>query len=656
MVFKGSNQGKNQEEEKNEQLKAMRDQLYSRSGPQGARERQTFSPVHSPPNMPPAPLRDILHTEASPPIASVPEAVPEMSRVSQSRKTPKGYRTKIIAVAVVFFVVALILSGVFLFFEQNTISGNNIAVAVQAPFTISGGEELSLQVAVTNKNTVAVESATLIVEYPPGTQEAGTTGKELFRARVPLGSIKPGEVLNTPIKAKIFGQENEEKTIAISMEYRVAGSNATFVKEADPLKITISSSPVVLSVEALKEVSSGQEVILTLSLASNSAVPLSNLLVRAEYPQGFDFSSADPKPVKGQNLWTIASVQPGGKEKLVIKGVMVGGSTEARTFNFSVGVPNERDHFNMASVLTKQSTEITLTDPFVGLTVLTNGSAERTVSVGQGNSITGSITFKNTLADSIYDGAITATLSGNGLNASAVTASQGFYNSSANTITWDKSSVEGLGELAPGAQETVTFSINGANLNAVKTPEISYTVSVAGRRVSESRVPQALTNIESRTIRFESATTLSSRGLYSIGPFTNTGPMPPKAEMATQYTIVLNTKNGSNELADAIVTMTLPSYVTWSNVVGSGDDITYNTGTREVLWRIGTLGANSAKNAAFQVSFLPSVSQVGTVPTLVGTQNLRATDRFTGTVIRSTAEQSRRIFLKTQILRHKSGG
>lgn len=550
-------------------------------------------------------------------------------------------RTKIIAVAVIFFVVALALSSSFLFFGQNTISGDNITIDVEAPFVIGGGEELSLTIAVTNKNAVAVESATLIVEYPPGTQDATISGKELFRERVPMGSIKPGEVLRIPVKARMFGEENEEKTITIFVEYRVTGSNATFFKEAQPLAVKISSSPITLSIEGIREVSSGQELELTLMLASNASSPLLNLLVQAEYPFGFDFSESNPKTVKGQNLWSIASLAPGAKEKIILKGVMVGGSAEARTVTFSVGVPSDRDRFSLASVLATAKTEITLTDPFVGLKVTTNGREDKVISVGQNDLVTASITFENTLQDTIYDGAITVALSGSGLNVGDVNPSNGFYNSSVGTIIWDKSHVPGLGVLAPGGRETVTFTIRDANLDAERTPQVSYDVSVSGRRVSEDRVPQKLTNIISRTIRFESVVSLSSHGLYSIGPFTNTGPMPPRAEAVTQYTILLNAQNGSNELADSAVSMTLLSYVTWLGAVSGDDNIAYNPSTREVTWTIGSLGANTIANVAFQVSFLPSVSQVGSIPTLVGEQRLRATDRFTGTVIRATAEALR---------------
>jgi hypothetical protein len=650
---------------KEQELRVMRDRLYSRAETPKARERQMLSSsevvspeaVHARNQeeihrideeierprgreqpmrpLPLTPAYDTTHTGMS---FGPSPAVSPMPDMPQPKKIIlKGYRTKIIAIAGIFFVVALILSSSFLFFGQNTISGNNIEITVQAPFTIGGGEELSLDVALTNRNAVAVESATLIVEYPSGTQAVDTQGKELFRDRISLGSIKPGEAVQTPVKAKIFGEENEEKVVNISVEYRVAGSNATFFKEAEPLKLKISSSPVVLSVDSIKEVSSGQEFTLTLSIASNSSTPLSDLLVQAEYPFGFDFSQSDPKPVKGQNLWSIASLPSGGKGKITITGVMVGGSAEERTFNFSVGVSSERDRFALSSVLTKASTEMTLTNPFVGLTVLTNGSTDKTVSVGQGDVVNVSITFKNTLSDTIYDGAIKTTLSGNGLDANTVNAAAGFYDSSTRTIIWDKGTVGDLGELAPGEQQTVDFSVRGVNLDTAKTPQVSYQVSVSGRRVSETRVPQELTNIESRTIRFESVVSLSSQELYSTGPFRNDGPMPPRAEAATQYTTILQATNGSNALAEATVSMTLPSYVTWANVISSGDTITYNANTREALWRIGNLDANASVDAAFQLSFLPSVSQVGTVPTLVGEQSLRATDRFTGTVVRTTA-------------------
>lgn len=606
--------------EENERLDDLRERLYARNVPAAESERRPLkaTTADSPPAyVPPAaePIED--------------EDEPFMTRIQNS-----GLRTKALAGAVIFFVCALLLSSAFLFFGQHTISSENIAIDVDAPFAIGGGEELTLRIAIMNRNSVAVESATLIVEYPPGTQEADGTGKELFRERIPLETIAPGEVRNVPLRSVLFGEENETRSIGVSVEYRVQGSNATFFTEADPVEIKISSSPVVLSLETLREVSSGQEMELTFAIASNAQEPIANVLVETSYPQGFDFSNADPKPVRGQNVWSIESLEPESEHTITVRGVMTGNQAEERTFSARVGVPSEGDRFALASIFTSIEETVELTDPFAALDVAINGSREGVVSLAADDTASVSITFENTLSETVRDAAITVRLTGSG-RPGTVDVSGGFYNSSAGTITWDAGGVSGLRELLPGEDETVRFSIR--DVNAAQTPQVAFDISVAGRRVSEDRVQQNLTSVASRTIRFETVTSISGYGLYSIGPFSNAGPMPPRAEQVTQYTVMLSAENGANELADAVVTASLPQYVLWNNSVSAGDAVSYNSGTREVSWNIGSLGAHATADAAFQVSILPSTSQVNTVPTLVGEQRLRATDRFTGTVIRGTS-------------------
>lgn len=611
-------------------LESARDRLYSRAqAPQ--RDRHDFARAAQRASVA---QPSVPHT--APAAAPIPPRAQQPVMNTQPRRG-SGYRAKVLVGGGLFFLIALILSSAFLFFGSNTISGNNISIEVDAPFAIGGGEELSLQIAVMNRNSVPVESATLIIEYPTGTQAADGTSRELLRERIPLDSISPGEALSVPMKSRLFGEENTEKIINISVEYRVAGSNAVFYKEATPLRIKISSSPVVISVESLEEVSSGQEVTLEVTVASNSPTPLSDVLVQATYPFGFDFSRAEPAPVSGQNTWSIATLEPDSEHTFIVEGVMTGGSAEARTFEFAVGVPSERDRFALASVLSVVTHEMNLTDPFVGLTVTMNNSSADTISVGPDESVGVSIAFENTLSNTIYDGAISVKLSGNGLNSNNIQVQRGFFNSSANTITWTSQDISGLAEMRPGARETMSFSIRGADIDAVRTPQVSFDVSVRGRRISENNVPQELTNILQRTVQFNTITSLSGHGLYSDGPFRNVGPMPPVAEQVTQYSIILTASNGSNDLTGAVVTMTLPIYVTWQNVVTSGDRITYNSESREVSWNIGDIAAGASHQAGFQISFLPSLSQVGSVPTIVNEQRLRATDRFTGAVVRATS-------------------
>src|SRR4051812_48830353 len=52
-------------------------------------------------------------------------------------------------VSVVFFIVALVLTGFFFFFGGNTVSANKIALDIQGPTTIAGGDTVPLSITIT---------------------------------------------------------------------------------------------------------------------------------------------------------------------------------------------------------------------------------------------------------------------------------------------------------------------------------------------------------------------------------------------------------------------------------------------------------------------------------------------------------------------------
>jgi len=80
--------------------------------------------------------------------------------------------------------------------------------------------------------------------------------------------------------------------------------------------------------------------------------------------------------------------------------------------------------------------------------------------------------------------------------------------------------------------------------------------------------------------------------------------------------------------------------VKWLGVVSPADeDISFSEIGGEVVWNIGNVkrgvGLNSAaREVAFQVSLLPSISQIGRIPSLTGDATLFGKDAFTGTIIK----------------------
>jgi hypothetical protein len=143
------------------------------------------------------------------------------------RRRRKNYRYVIMTGSLLIFLFGVGLAALYLFINPNNISSENIGLTVAGPSTLAGGETMALQVSVSNQNTVPIESATLIMNYPAGTRSTNETGRELFEERIPINSIGSGEVQNVPVRIAVFGSEGEEKEISATIEYRIAGSNGT---------------------------------------------------------------------------------------------------------------------------------------------------------------------------------------------------------------------------------------------------------------------------------------------------------------------------------------------------------------------------------------------------------------------------------------------
>jgi hypothetical protein len=633
-----------------EKLSALRERLYSRGSGPKKREKfelsdeevtvaQSWQQPSNPKQEPAAgPSPPEAYTEATEPESVAPErttdVLSDIAPMASKKRSRNKYRLIVALAGIVFFVLAVALSSLFFFTGGNEISGDNIAISISGPFTIGGGETIPIQIGVTNQNTVAIESATLIVTYPSGTQSVTEEGKELTIERLPFDSIGSGETLNVPLRAIVFGEENEEKNILAEIEYRVEGSNSTFVKVAEPLRFKIGSSPVVISVKALHKISSGQETDIELTISSNAPNTLTDILVKADYPSGFDFTSSDPSTVSGQNVWLIDSLVPEESRVITLTGIMVGKETDEQAMHFSIGVPNERDRLDLASIFSTASTEFVIEQPFIDVALELNGDSTGTVPVEPGESVSVDIVVSNTLEDTIYDGRVELSLSGNALSDYEVDAGTGFYDSVQNTVSWDASALESLKEIVPGKNVNLRISLQ-PDPDIETTPQLAFDVDVRARRVTEGRVSEELLGTASGVAKVSSVAVLASETGRNTSTFTDTGPLPPVAETASTYTMTLFAQNGTNDMSDVEVTASLPVYVQWLDKTSGAGKLTFNETSRTVTWRIDDIDANQSKIAGFQISLLPSITQIGTTPTLLGEQRLKGTDQFTGSIVRA---------------------
>ncbi len=548
----------------------------------------------------------------------------------------------IIVVASLVFSTAVFGYGLYLLLgSSNRVSSGNVEIGISGPLSVRGGEPMTLNISVKNSNVVPLELVDLLVEYPKGTRSPTDPTKELRRYREGLGTIKAGAEVTRPISAILFGEERTVQDIKITIEYRLPDSNAIFYKES-AFQVTIISSPLSITVSTPAEHVSGQEISFIVTLTSNSETVTKDILLHAEYPSGFSFKSADPAPYFETSVWRLGDMRPESKRTVTIRGVLAADEGDHRIFRFEAGLVNEQSDTDISIPFATAAKDIAVSKPFMSLGMTVGGSKDSEVAVGSGRIVRIDIPYINNLTEAISDVEITLSLAGNALDRQSVSPERGFFRSLDNAVLWNRGTDPSLASVPPGEGGVVSLILTSLQLPeiaAVRSPEINLIGSVRGRYSAGSGVPQEVIGQVSRHLKVESPIQFSPRILHFTGPITNSGPIPPKVEQNTTYTVTWAVGSASNDVTDAKVSATLPPYVRFQDsVTPATEHVTFNPVGGTVVWdagliRAGTGFSSPPKEVSFQIVFTPSLSQVGSVPTLVNEMEFSGVDRFTGTTL-----------------------
>ncbi len=619
---------------KKDTIEGLKDELYSRS-----KQGQEIQPdIRTP----------LPHSQAHAPVAwqggtvDPNKPLPTPMRTTGLEKKHMSFASKFFIASIVFFICAAAGAAYMFFVGGNTISPQNIDLQVVAPSLIDGGKQASLQVLISNRNPASLQLVDLVVEYPPGTRDPADQSKALAHERQSIGTIGSGEQVKRSLVATFYGSEGTPQKVTVTLEYTLAGSNAIFQKQAEA-EFTIGSSPVSILVDAPSEVISGQQFAVDVTLQSNATTPIDNVVLQGQYPFGFTALQASPASSAGGTLWRLGSLQPGATKKVHITATIDGQDGDQRVLGFLAGSdPDQTNTRIKVPFLTVPQTFV-VRRAFVTAAIAINGQTGKSIAVVPGQPVQGSITWTNNLPDAITNAQLTLTLKGPMLDTASISSSNGFYQSADTSITWTKDQDATLAQVPPGGTGKLQFSfatlLPGTGGTVYSNPTVDLNVTVQGVRQGESGVPQNISSAASAQVTVASAVKLTAQATHFSGAFQNQGPMPPRAEQQTSYTIVWTVSNSSNTIGNATVAAVLPPYVTF---VQAQSGVTYDAGSRTVTWALGELKANvgystAARSAAFQVTLLPSSSQVGLSPNLTGAATLSGQDRFAQVAVQTTA-------------------
>ncbi|MBI1975422.1 MAG: hypothetical protein HYS59_00260 [Candidatus Vogelbacteria bacterium] len=580
---------------------------------------------------PPEPQRHGLRKEREPEGASGDWTSPELSvPVAPHIRMPLA--KKILILSILFFVGSVAFVSFLLLRGSTTISSENIQITVNGPVSVGGGEELSLQVLISNTNPVALELADFIVEYPPGARDPSDRSKALTRTRESAGSIPPGGVSSRTVRVVLFGEENSEQTLAFALEYRVADSNAIFVKEKK-YSIPLTAAPVTLGVELPQEIGSGEDVEAVITVRSNTDAVIDDALLQVLYPPGFVLMNASPASLPGNNrLWRLGDLPPGGERTIRIRGQVTGQDDELKTFTVTVGAPGPDSSDAISVPYNSAQKTLALRRPSIEARISLDGTVDGDITARRGQRINGSVRIVNNLPTRVLDTSLSLRFVGDVLDRASVQAITGLYRSLDNIIVWDSTSEDFDGTLEPGESKDFRFSFAIAKqIVSGSDTDMKLALTVSGTRIAASG-DRAVNAQAERVVRLATEAGLSARAVYGAGPFTNVGPIPPIADKETTYTIIWAVTNTLNELRDVSVRATLPQHIRYTGTTApASEQVSFDPSTNTVEWRVGTVpagtgGTRPVREVAFQIGFVPSLSQVGEAPRLLGETLLRAID------------------------------
>lgn len=611
---------------------SLKDKLYSRENPSEIHPEER-TPLSSPE---PEPMPGWQGSAAP-----IEDSTTLMSRP----KNPHKAAFRFLFASVAFFIVAAAIAVYLFITGTNTISPRNIDLSVVMPSVVDGGKAASLQVLLHNRNQSKLKLVDLIITYPDGTRSAASPQTEMLHDRQSIGEVGADQQLKRTAQAIFYGQEGQSQMVKVQLQYSVEGSNAIFTKDA-MAEFMVGSSPVSIIVAAPNETISGQSFNLDITVQSNALEPIDNVVVQGQYPFGYIPTRSSPQATAGGTIWRLGTLKPGESRVLRITGTLEGQDGDARVFYFLAGSDVDQTNTKIPVPFLSVPQTLTVRRAFITSDIAINGQSAKIVAVPVGSTIQGTVTWTNNLPDPVSDVQLKLSLKGPTLDQRSIAAQTGFYDSSIGSIVWSKDRQPSLANVPPGGTGSLPFSFSllpiGSGGTVYSNPAIDLALTIDATRQGQTGVPEQVSSAASTQVIMSTVVALKAESQHFSGPFLNTGPMPPVANKQTSYTVNWTVTNSSNTIANAVVTATLPTYVTY---VGTekGNGITYDSKSRTVTWALGDVKAGAGytgggRAASFQVSLLPSTSQIGTSPPLTSQAVLTGQDRFAQVPVNATAD------------------
>jgi len=533
--------------------------------------------------------------------------------------------------------LAVFAAAIFGYFYFQT-QGQEAEISIFARDTVESGERITFSVVVRNVSRSALEDGEVVLIFPSGSTliEEGEERPALPRLVKKIKPIPAGGEETIEATARIYGAEFEERTVSATFQYRPADLRARFTARTSK-SLTISRVPIAISWEIPGVVTQSQEMELRVNYISNARTAFDGLYFRIEYPPGFKFISAEPKPDSGDMIWRIGTLDPGMGGSIRVRGIITGQEGEVKAFRAGIGLYNSATRDWKPYVDASQDLKFS-TDP---LSIKISLDRESDKVVAPGDRPTFSVHYRNNTPILLRNVSVRASIKGDIILMDTIFVSRGgVFDGASQSMIWGPGNIPELREVAPEEEGEFSFSVQTRTQPVVKSISDKNLLLRVQALARPGEIPPELagTDLEAEgTAEFKVASKVifSGKSVHRVSPIPNSGPLPPKVGSETTYAVVWEVKNFTNDLKNAEIKVALPPNIKWKGVVSPSDaKITFHESSSEVRWFIGDVSAGTGVISktlvgAFQIAVTPSQIDAGRAIPLTNDARLIALDSFT---------------------------
>ncbi len=510
-------------------------------------------------------------------------------------------------IIIIFLFLATGVLGL-VYWVRNPFSQADLKVEITAEREVALFERVNYRVRYRNNGNVRLDGAVLTFEFP----ELTIPDDDLsLRNQIELGSIYPGEERTVTFSGRLVGEENETKEAEVNIRYQPRNLTA-FYESSTSFSTVIGSIPISFDMELPSNLSTERPFSFSVDYFSRLDFPLSDLKVKIEYPEKFTFLESTPRG-KEETEWDIPLLNRAEGGRIQIQGKIEGETSDQKFFTASLGIW-QRGTFVILKEITKGTK---ISDPDLYVFQRINGKDEYVAKPGE--LLHYEIFFRNIGDESFSRLSLINRLKGDLFDEDSIKVMDG--RQSDLDLMWDWREVSKLNFLDKGQEGMVEFWVEVKDEEkTLKRNALDNIVTISGMR-------------EEFSLKVSSKVDFAQKAFYQDEVFGNRGPIPPQAGEVTTYTVNWQIKNFYNDLKDVAIKANLPSNVRLTGEFfpsNKEDQITFDSQSREIIWRAGNLKAGEDfDSVSFQVALEPSMNQIGQVLPIIGEATAKGIDIWT---------------------------